>query len=60
MSCAGAELGAMLFILHPGNISIGYVAATAAAVASHASLMMEYQAQSVPWWTNATQVNNST
>jgi len=49
----------MLFILHPGNISSGYVttaAAAAAATAGAASPMTQYEPQPVPWWTNATQV----
>jgi len=49
---------AELFIMHPGNVSTGDVTAAADAEASPASLLVEYEPQPVPRWTNATRVNN--
>jgi len=45
--------GAMLFIVHPGNVSTGDVTASDAA----AGLLTGLEPQPLPHWANATQVN---
>jgi len=54
------DVVAMLFTLHPGNVSASDATVATAAAASPTSALDGYEPQPLPLWTNATQVHVAT